>query len=156
MCLTLSWRLMTLREDTTLTAKSRNPESESSVGLVHDPGPLHEGLPLPHSFPLSSKLAGSWPGAFSSPQEGKQVLREQIVPQRKEARLSQGPQGPACWLPGAPAIVTSVPRRSVSIRGPPSAPLPSPRSQLLQPTSPPPGSKCTGHGWKPVWLCWNC
>ena len=58
------------------------------------------------------------------------MLREQMAPQKKEALLFPGPRGAGCWLPGPPAIVTSVPRCSVSIGGPcPPLSLP-PRVQL--------------------------
>lgn len=93
-------------------------EPSSAGVLCVSPWPSGEGLPRAAVLTLSSRLTASWPGSFRSPQEDKQVLREQIVPQRKEARLSQGRWGPVCWLPGPPAITTSVLRCSVSIRGP--------------------------------------
>lgn len=117
------------------------------------PGLLHESLPLSHSLQPQLQLTGSQPGSFRSPQRISRCCGSKQSHRGKRPGCPRVPRGPACWLPGPPAIVTSVPRRSVSIHGPPSAPLPPrqrPAGQLLWLLSPPRGGKCPGHGWKPV------
>lgn len=156
--------------DTLGNAHARRKEREKAASLqprvmFMTPGLLHESLPLSHSLHPQLQLTGSQPGSFRSPQRRSRCRGGKQSHRGKRPRCPRVPRDSACWLPGPPAIVTSVPRRSVSIHGPPSAPLPPPppptppqrpTGRLLWLIPPPRGGKCPGHGWKPVALCQNC